>query len=104
MGRRKKEAASENASIDSVAEDEDNPLDYVEEERKDKLYSKETIILFNELEDVAYIETQSREWFEHFEKVLKVKPCKKENHIRNYIIPKAWVQLPFRPEEQRRIL
>ena len=71
-------------------------------------YEQETIINFNQAEDVAYIYTCSKAWIKHFEKVLKLKPTKVYSYAREYECPKSWIKKPRKPrkmsEEQKRKL
>lgn len=71
-------------------------------------YEQETIINFNQGEDIAYIYTCSKSWMTHFEKVLGLKPTKKYSYAREYECPKAWIRKPRRTrrlsETQRQIL
>ena len=57
-------------------------------------YEQETIINFNQVEDIAYIYTCSKSWMRHMEKVLKLKPIKIHSYAREYECPKAWIRKP----------
>ena len=62
-------------------------------------YEQETIINFNQGEDIAYIYTCSKAWMRHFEKVLKLKPTTKYSYAREYECPKAWIKKPRKPRK-----
>jgi hypothetical protein len=69
---------------------------------------RETIINFNEAEDVAYIYTCSKPWMRHMEKVLGLKPAKIHSYAREYECPKVWIKKPRMPrrlsiEQKRRL-
>ena len=60
---------------------------------------QETIINFNQAEDVAYIYTCSPSWMRHMEKVLKLKPTEIHSYARAYICPKTWIRKPLKPRQ-----
>ena len=66
---------------------------------------QETIINFNQAEDIAYIYTCSKSWIQHFENRLGLKPTKINYYAREYECPKAWIRKPQKPrklsEEQK---
>ena len=66
---------------------------------------QETIINFNQAENIAYIYTCSRSWMNHLENKLGLKPVRVESYARDYECPKAWIRKPLKPkklsEEQR---
>ena len=55
---------------------------------------QETIINFNQADDIVYIYTCSKSWITHMEKPLKLKPTKIHSHGREYECPKAWIRKP----------
>ena len=67
---------------------------------------QETIINFNQAEQVAYIYTCSKAWMRHMEKSLGLRPTKTYgSYAREYQCPKAWIRKPLKPrrldEEQK---
>ena len=58
---------------------------------------RETIINFNEAEDMASVYTHSHKWIEHIEKKLSIKPFRRLEPAREYEIPKKWLRLPQKP-------
>jgi len=62
-------------------------------------YEQETIINFNQAEDVAYIYTCSKAWMRHMEKLLDLKPAKTYSEAKEYICPKAWIRKPRKPRQ-----
>ena len=62
-------------------------------------YDQETIINFNQGEEIAYIYTCSKVWMAHFEKTLGLKPTKIRSYAREYECPKAWIGKPRRPRQ-----
>jgi len=71
-------------------------------------YEQETIINFNQAEDVAYIYTCSKAWMQHLEKKLSLKPKQINYYAREYECPKSWIKKPLKPRklsgEQKRKL
>jgi len=70
---------------------------------------QETIINFNQAEDIAYIYTCSKSWMRHMEKVLGLQPTEiYGSYARAYQCPKAWIRKPQKPrqlsEKQKRAL
>ena len=55
---------------------------------------QETIINFNQAEDVAYIYTCSKSWIRHMEKVLNLKPTVIHSYAKEYECPKTWIRKP----------
>ena len=55
---------------------------------------QETIINFNQAEDIAYVYTCSKAWIRHMEKVLGLKPTKVYSYAREYELPKVWIRKP----------
>ena len=68
-------------------------------------YEQETIINFNQGEDVVYIYTCSKAWVQHLEKRLGLRPTQINYYAREYQCPKSWIRKPQKPrklsEEQR---
>ncbi|MFC1931884.1 hypothetical protein ACFLXJ_06780 [Chloroflexota bacterium] len=68
-------------------------------------HEQETIINFNQAEDIAYIYTCNKSWMQHFEKRLGLKPTKINYYAREYECPKSWIRKPQKPrilsEEQK---
>lgn len=60
-------------------------------------YERETIINFNEAEDMASIYTHSRKWMRYIENELGIKPTRHFGPAREYEIPKKWLRLPQKP-------
>ena len=61
---------------------------------------RETIINFNEGEDMAYIFTYNKRWQTHIEEKLGVKPTNTNGFGgKDYEIPKKWVKLPRTPKK-----
>jgi len=61
---------------------------------------QETIISFNEAEDMANIYTCSKSWMHYMEKVLSVKPKEiYDSYAREYECPKAWIRKPRKPRQ-----
>lgn len=73
-------------------------------------FEKETIIIFNEAEDVAYIFTYHKAWQRHLENKLGLKPVKDNGFGgKEYVIPKGRIPMPrakkrFSPETQERMV
>jgi hypothetical protein len=73
-------------------------------------FEKETIINFNEAEDVAYIFTYNRSWQRHLENKLELKPVKDNGFGgKEYEIPKDRIPMPrakkrFSPEARKRMV
>ena len=71
-------------------------------------WEQETIINFNQAEDIAYIYTCSKAWMNHMEKRLGIKPTKKYSYASEYECPKVWIRMPRKPrqlsEKQKLIL
>ena len=69
---------------------------------------KETIINFNEGDDIAYIYTCSKSWINHLEKKLGLRSTTIYSYAREYECPKSWVIKPRKPkklsQEQRQEL
>ena len=68
---------------------------------------QETIINFNQAEDVAYIYTCSISWMNHLEKKLGLNPVKtRDSYAKDYECPKSWIRKPCKPrrlsDEQKR--
>ena len=57
-------------------------------------YEKETIINYNEADDMADVYTHEKALQRHIEKDLEVKPFFKEGAAREYKIPKKWLRYP----------
>ena len=55
---------------------------------------QETIINFNQAEDIAYIYTCSRAWMSHMEKTLGLEPTETHSYAREYQCPKDWIRKP----------
>ena len=68
---------------------------------------QETIINFNQAEDVAYIYTCSKAWMKHLER-LGLKGNQINTNAREYECPKSWIRKPQKPrklsDEQKRRL
>jgi len=63
-------------------------------------YEKETIINFNEAEDIARIFTYNKTWQKHLEQTLGLKPTNVNGFGgRDYELPKKWVKLPRGPRQ-----
>lgn len=62
-------------------------------------YEQETIINFNQGEDVAYIYTCSKVWMQHLEKRLGLKPTQINYYAREYECPKSWIRRPQKPRK-----
>ena len=61
---------------------------------------RETIINFNEAEDIANIYTCSKSWMRHMEKVLGLKPMNIHgSYAREYECPKTWIKKPRKPRQ-----
>jgi hypothetical protein len=61
---------------------------------------QETIINFNQKEDIAYIYTCSKPWMTHMEKRLGLIPTTiYEQEARAYEFPKAWMRKPRKPRK-----
>jgi len=60
---------------------------------------QETIINFNQAEDIAYIYTCSKSWQNYFEKKLKIKPSEIHSYAREYECPKSWMRKPLKPRK-----
>lgn len=60
---------------------------------------QETIINFNQKEDIAYIYTCSKAWMTHLEKKLNLIPTQINPCARTYECPKAWIRKPQRPRK-----
>jgi len=55
----------------------------------------ETIINFNEVEDIAHVFTYNKTWQRHFEDRLGLKPIRTNNFGgKDYEVPKNWVKPP----------
>lgn len=71
-------------------------------------YEKETIINYNEADDMADVYTHEKALQRHIEKELGVKPFFKEGAAREYTIPKKWLRYPLKPRKaspaQREVL
>jgi len=61
-------------------------------------YEQETIINFNQAEDVAYIYTCSKSWMKHLEK-LGLKGNQINPYAREYECPKSWIKKPQKPRQ-----
>ena len=57
-------------------------------------YEQETIINYNQGEDVAYIYTCSKALMRHLEKVLNLEPTAIYSYGREYECPKEWIRRP----------
>jgi len=64
-------------------------------------YEKETIILYNEAEDMADIYTHETALKHHIEKELGIKPYFKEGAAREYKVPKSWLRYPRKFSQKR---
>ena len=68
-------------------------------------YEQETIINFNQAEDVAYIYTCSKVWVKHLEDNLGLKGRRIHAYAKEYQCPKSWIRKPQKPrklsEEQK---
>lgn len=76
---------------------------------------RETIINFNQAEDIAYIYTCDPKWWRHFDR-LGIKPTQVHKgstgavYARDYEVPKKWVKPPKPPrrlsltDEQRKAI
>jgi hypothetical protein len=63
-------------------------------------YEQETIISFNQAEDIAYVYTCSNAWMTHFEKKLRLQPTVTHgSYAREYECPKAWIKKPRKPRQ-----
>ena len=62
-------------------------------------YEQETIINFNQGEDVAYIYTCSKSWMRHMEKLPGLEPTKINSQAREYACPKEWIRKPREPRQ-----
>ena len=60
---------------------------------------QETIINFNQAEDIAYIYTCSKAWIAHMENKLGLKPTKIQSYAREYVCPKTWLRKPQKPRQ-----
>lgn len=69
----------------------------VKDDGKTPLEERETIVNFNEAEDVASIYTHSRKWMRYIENELGIKPSRHFGAAREYEIPKKWLRLPQKP-------
>ena len=66
------------------------------------LYERETIINYNDAEELADIYTHDKALQRHIEKKLGIKPYYKEGLARTYKLPKKWLRYPQKPSEKRR--
>jgi hypothetical protein len=64
---------------------------------KTPLEEQETIVNFNEAEDMAVIYTHSHKWMRHLEDELGMQPIRDYGEAREYEIPKKWLRLPQKP-------
>ena len=63
-------------------------------------YEQETIINFNEDEDICYIFTYNRSWQQHLEKKLELKPTSNNGYGgRGYELPKRLIRKPQKPRQ-----
>ena len=58
---------------------------------------QETIVNFNQKEDIAYIYTCSKAWMNHLENKLHLKPTQINPCARTYECPKTWIRKPQKP-------
>lgn len=65
-------------------------------------YERETIINYNDTDDMADIYTHDKALQRHIEKALCIKPYFKLEAAREYEIPKKWLRYPRKPSEKRR--
>lgn len=70
--------------------------------RKLTSYERETIINYNDADDMADIYTHDKALQRHIEKELGLKPYFKLEAAREYEIPKKWLRYPRKPSEKRR--
>ena len=65
-------------------------------------YERETIILYNDVEDTADIHTHDKALQRYIEKKLGIKTYFKRGITRGYKLPKTWLRYLQKPSEKRR--
>jgi hypothetical protein len=66
------------------------------------LWEQETIINYNQADDMADIYTHDKPLQRHIEKDLGIKPYAIVGPARSYKVSKSWLKWPRKPSEKRR--
>lgn len=60
-------------------------------------YERETIIIFNEADDMATVDTCNRGWINKLDKLVasnpKIVEGRTDEHSKRYLLPKSWVKI-----------
>ena len=65
-------------------------------------YEQETIINYNQADELADIYTHDKPFQRYIEKELGIKPYQIIGPAREYSVPKKWLKWPRKPSEKRR--